>query len=69
MDPVPPLWRLLLLLLPQAREGQLWRSRVRVQRAMRLHRRAVIRLFRELDQRAVLSTRPRSVLAGKAGAP
>ena len=69
MDPVPPLWRLLLLLLPQAREGQLWRSRVRVQRAMRLHRRAVIHLFRELDQRAVLSTRPRSVLAGKAGAP
>jgi hypothetical protein len=69
MDPVPPLWRLVLLLLPQAREGHLWPSRGKVERAMRLHRRAVIRLFRALDQRAVLSTRPRSVLAGKAGAP
>lgn len=69
MDPVPPLWRLLLLVLPQAREGQLWPSCVRVERAMQLHRRALIRLFRELDQRAVLSTRPQSVIAGKAGAP
>ena len=69
MDPVPPLWRLVLLLLPQAREGHLWPSRVKVERALRLHQRAVIRLFRALDQRAVLFTRPRSVFAGKAGAP
>jgi hypothetical protein len=68
MDPVPPLWRLVLLLLPQAREGRLWPSRGKVERAMRLHRRAVIHLFRELDQRAVLSIRPRRVIAGKAGA-
>lgn len=69
MDPVPPLWRLVLLLLPQARESHLWPSRATVEHAMRLHRRAVIRLFRELDQRAVLSTRPRNLVAGKAGAP
>ena len=68
MDLVPPLWRLLLHLLPQTRAGHLWPSRARVERAMRLHRRAVTRLLRELEQRGVLATRPRDVAAGKAGA-
>lgn len=69
MDPVPPLWRLVRILVPQAREGHLWPSRATVEHAMRLHRRAAIRLFRELDQRAVLSTHPCNLVAGKAGAP
>ncbi len=51
------------------REGRLGPSIVRVERAIRLHRRAQTHLFRELDERGILSTRPRNVVAGKAGAP
>ena len=68
MHPVPPLWRLLLLMLRQTHEGQPWPSLARLDRTSRLPQRSVIRVLRELKERGSIATHPHDFAAGKAGA-
>jgi hypothetical protein len=68
MHAVAPRSLLVLLASQQTREVQPWPSLAMLERATPLHRRSVIRILRELEERGLLDTRPRDVAAGKAGA-
>jgi ABC-type nitrate/sulfonate/bicarbonate transport system substrate-binding protein len=69
MFSVPPLSRLVLLLLRHTREGHPWPSLVRLERTPRRHRRSVVRVLRALEEGWALAARPRDIAADKAGAP
>lgn len=69
LDPVAPIWRVLLRASEPARERKPWPSLARLKRATRHPRRFVIRLVRDLQARGILVARSHPIATSKSGTP